>query len=168
MKKFEKSVVINPEEWCMANVRLAIRNESLHLINLDLTHRLILSRSIHMKIHHMSRYRLMFLLVNIFGPFVVHGTRGMVGKGEGTYSISSFVVLVFDNKNHIESRENRSLKVDILSPPSDQYCSASRDDCFPLYFSITSVEGKRGRGEKERRRSKVKNQLTSPGVFISS
>jgi len=61
-----------------------------------------------------------------------------------TYSISSFVVLVLDDEDHVETRQDSGLEIDVLLKNSSyQYRIGAKDN-------------------------EVKSRLTSPGVFISS
>jgi hypothetical protein len=95
-------------------LRFAVRNVSLHLIDIDLADGLfVVVRLVHMDIHNVFRdhlFRRISASINIISTLDHSSLRGRT-----THPISSLVMLIFYDEDHVESTQDRRLEVDVLA-----------------------------------------------------
>jgi hypothetical protein len=84
------------------NERFAVRDEALHLFNVDLTDRTCVGSAVHMNVH------------DVLGESERQGEKEKSRREIRTYSVPSFVVFILDDEDHVEPGENGGLEVDIL------------------------------------------------------
>lgn len=94
--------------------RFAVGYVTFHLVDVNFTNNLIVGSAIHVNVHH------------VVGDSLSSGTQRSnfePSQRKSTYSVASLVVFIFDDEDHVKTRQDGGLEVNVLRASQGQQTS---------------------------------------------
>lgn len=138
-----------------ANARFAVGNVALHLVDVNLTNDLLVRRSVHMNRH------------NVFRDGLRRSKKTSKSeiREQTTHAIPLLIVLVLDDEDHVESRQNSRLKVDVLARTLHVVVT-TKDGIGGGHDRCTRVENGRDTGFGDRDRLLFHRFVNRYSIFV--